>query len=77
MSWLNPENHFFGYKEPVNSVQFDGRALNVNQNWEDSSPERAWFWRGLAFSRWGMYSEVVANCSETESALSQTLSLEN
>ena len=29
LSWLNPENPFFGHKEPVNSVQFDGLARSV------------------------------------------------
>jgi len=41
------------------------RALQVNENWGESFPAQAWFWRGVSFSRWGQLPEVLANCSST------------
>ncbi|MEG3926613.1 MULTISPECIES: tetratricopeptide repeat protein [unclassified Microcoleus] len=53
------------------------RALQVNENWGESFPAQAWFWRGFAFSRWGQVPEVLGSCSSTETALPMTIVLTN
>jgi hypothetical protein len=53
------------------------RALPVNQNWGESFPAQAWFWRGFSCSRWGQLPEVFASCSSTEIASPMTKSLTN
>ena len=44
------------------------RALQINSNWGEASLNKAWFWRGLAFTRWGKSAEVLESCSKINSA---------
>lgn len=44
------------------------RALQINSKWGEASLNKAWFWRGLAFTRWGKLAEVLESCSPIKSA---------
>ena len=52
-------------------------ALKVNQNWGESSPAQAWFWRGLAFSRLGKYQQVLASCDAKTTDLEKDIGVKN
>lgn len=53
------------------------RALQVNENWGESFPAHAWFWRGVAFSRWGQFPEVLGSCASTKMASPMVKTLTN
>jgi FOG: TPR repeat len=52
-------------------------ALKVNQNWGESSPAQAWFWRGLAFSRLAKYQQVLASCEAKKTDLETNIGVKN
>lgn len=38
------------------------KALQINQNWENSSPAQVWYLLGLTLQRWGKYEIVRSSC---------------